>query len=314
MTRPIFRAAALERLSSPEQLDRLMAVSSPRGWVALTGLGLLFLAALGWGLFGSVYSTVEGQGILILRQGVKSVVAPQAGIVSSVLVRPGDKVSALQRLVQLDFRLMTPRASPPVGSPGTAQNGEKKEPPPPLPAPDVELPATREAPFLVSTYTGRVLEVFVQEGSVVEKGTVLVTLEPPGDRLQALLYIPVGDGQKVRPGMRVDIAPSTAKKSEFGYLIGTVTRVERFPASHKAMMRILENEELVKTLTRGSPCLQIAADLVPDPDTVSGYRWSSSKGPPALLYSGTPCRALVTVREQAPVRLVVPALRDLMGF
>jgi biotin carboxyl carrier protein len=313
MTRPIFRAAALERLSSPEQLDRLMAVSNPRGWIALAGLGLLFLAALGWGLFGSVYSTVEGQGILILRQGVKSVVAPQAGIVSSVLVRPGDKVSALQRLVQLDFRLMTPRGPAPVGPPGTLPKGEIKEPPR-LPAPEVELPATREAPFLVSTYSGRVLEVFVQEGSVVDKGTVLVTLEPPGDRLQALLYIPVGDGQKVRPGMRVDIAPSTAKKSEFGYLVGTVTRVERFPASHKAMMRILENEELVKNLTRGSPCLQIAADLVPDPGTVSGYRWSSSKGPPALLYSGTPCRALVTVREQAPVRLVVPALRDLMGF
>jgi HlyD family secretion protein len=80
------------------------------------------------------------------------------------------------------------------------------------------------------------------------------------------------------------------------------------------MMRILENEKLVRSLTQDSPCLQITAELIPDAGTVSGYRWSSSKGPPRLLYTGTPCRALVTVREQPPVRLVVPTIRDLLGF
>jgi len=40
MTRPsIFRQAALDRLSSPEQLDRLMQVTLPTGWIALVAPG-----------------------------------------------------------------------------------------------------------------------------------------------------------------------------------------------------------------------------------------------------------------------------------
>jgi hypothetical protein len=70
MNRRIFRPAALERMSSPEQLDRLMPVTSPRGWVALSALGIIFLATFLWALFGTVYTTAEGQGILIRPQGV----------------------------------------------------------------------------------------------------------------------------------------------------------------------------------------------------------------------------------------------------
>jgi biotin carboxyl carrier protein len=314
----IFRPAALERLSSPEQLDRLLPITSPRGWVALAGLGMLLAAALLWGLFGRVYSTVEGQGILLRQHGIKRVVAPQAGVVSRVLVSPGQRVYTHQRLVQLDPHFLPPRPRPPAAAPKDERPGagpdKQAARPKEAEAADVDLPAMRDTPFLFSTHAGQVLEVFVEEGSVIDKGTLLMTVEPPGDRLQALVYVPVGDGQKVQPGMRVEISPSTAKKSEFGYLLGTVTKVSHFPASHEAMKRILENEELVRSLTRDSPCLQIAADLIADGDTVSGYRWSSSQGPPAPLYSGTPCRALITVRQQRPVRLVVPTVRDLLGF
>ena len=44
----IFRKVSLERLASPEQLDQLMRVTDARGWVALAGLGLILLTAVGW--------------------------------------------------------------------------------------------------------------------------------------------------------------------------------------------------------------------------------------------------------------------------
>lgn len=45
-TDPIFRETALERLSSPEQLDQLLQVTTPKGWFALIALlALLALAA-----------------------------------------------------------------------------------------------------------------------------------------------------------------------------------------------------------------------------------------------------------------------------
>ena len=58
----IFRKVALERLSSPEQLDQLMQVTSPRGWLALGAFGALLLTALGWSVLGSIPTDATGEG------------------------------------------------------------------------------------------------------------------------------------------------------------------------------------------------------------------------------------------------------------
>ena len=50
MRRQLFRQVALERLSSPERLDELIEVTTPRLWLVLLGAGALFLAAVGWGV------------------------------------------------------------------------------------------------------------------------------------------------------------------------------------------------------------------------------------------------------------------------
>ena len=46
MNKSIFRQAALERLSSPEQLDQLARVTQPVGWLALLALSLVILSAI----------------------------------------------------------------------------------------------------------------------------------------------------------------------------------------------------------------------------------------------------------------------------
>jgi len=60
----LFRKQALERLSSPEQLDQLMQVVAPRSWLLLAGLGLLLTTLLLWGVFGKITTTVQGRGVL----------------------------------------------------------------------------------------------------------------------------------------------------------------------------------------------------------------------------------------------------------
>src|SRR5260370_25267661 len=110
MTRQIFRKEALDRLASPEQLDQLMQLTSPRGWIALAGLGLLLLTAVAWGLFGSIATTVDGQGVLLRSGGLTSMAAPPAGRVTEVLVHVGDEV-------QKDHKLLELRPGAPLVSP-----------------------------------------------------------------------------------------------------------------------------------------------------------------------------------------------------
>jgi len=97
----IFRKVALERLSSPEQLDRLITLSSPIGWAALAALGALLAAVVAWGIFGSVPTRVEGAGILVTRGGqVFDAMATSSGILTTVAsmgtkVHKGDVVASL---------------------------------------------------------------------------------------------------------------------------------------------------------------------------------------------------------------------------
>ena len=54
MQKSLFREEALERIASPDELDRLMPVTSPKGWLALIALLALVMAALLWGVFGRI--------------------------------------------------------------------------------------------------------------------------------------------------------------------------------------------------------------------------------------------------------------------
>lgn len=84
----IFRQAALDKLSSPEQLDQLMQVATPKSWLALAAFGVLLLTALTWGIFDRIPVQVHARGILIKPGGVYVVTARGEGAVLRVRVRP----------------------------------------------------------------------------------------------------------------------------------------------------------------------------------------------------------------------------------
>lgn len=92
----LFRKVALERLSSPEQLDQLMRITSPLDWVALLAVGVLLVCGVLWGIWGSIPTKVEGSGILMSRGGVYTVSARGSGNVKSIRFKEGDVVQAGQ--------------------------------------------------------------------------------------------------------------------------------------------------------------------------------------------------------------------------
>jgi len=59
MENNIFRKSALDRISSPEQLNEYMKVAGPGVWCIMAGLAVTFAAFIVWGLLGSIPETVE---------------------------------------------------------------------------------------------------------------------------------------------------------------------------------------------------------------------------------------------------------------
>jgi len=99
----IFRETALQRLSSPEQLDQLIRVTTPRTWIAVVTSLTLVAAALLWGVIGTVPLRVSAPGVLADREGrLFPATAQASGMIKQVLVRSGDRVTAGQMIATLD--------------------------------------------------------------------------------------------------------------------------------------------------------------------------------------------------------------------
>ena len=414
MQQQLFRKVALERLSSPEQLDQLMQVTTPRGWVSLLAIGALLVCAIVWGFVGYIPTKVSGQGMLMRTGGVFEVVATSAGEVRDVYFEPGDVVQKgriVERVAQPQILHQIRESSAlleelragrdqvfRLGSEeeqlerkamvqeravlGTAvsdarerltwleekrQNEEqlldeglitRQQ----LLATRQELSATRqlmqrshnqlqeidirelqlrggrerelrslddnirqterlleahtddldESSKIVSLYTGRVIETAVDVGDIVQSGTPLIRIELMGrdiKTMEAVMYFPAAEGKRVQQGMTAQVAPVIVEQSEFGYLLGLVTYVADYPSTREGMMRTLQNETLVRELSQGGAPIEVRADLIPDPRTPSGYKWSSSRGPDVRLQTGTACFSMVTVARQKPIGLVIPLLR-----
>jgi HlyD family secretion protein len=96
MKTQLFRQISLERLSSPEQLDQMLRVTSGKIWAALLAIFLLLVTALVWGYTGAVVTTASGQGVIIRTGGVLNVVTRGAGVVIKVNAQVGEKLEANQ--------------------------------------------------------------------------------------------------------------------------------------------------------------------------------------------------------------------------
>jgi HlyD family secretion protein len=166
---------------------------------------------------------------------------------------------------------------------------------------------------IVSAYPGRVLEVTAMPGDLVNAGSRVITLESFEEPIEAVIFIPAADGKKVQSGMDVLISPSTVRAEEYGFIIGKVRDVSDYPMTSEGLLRILRNPRLVEELTGTSAPIEVSTDLIEDPDTPSGFRWSSSQGPPNRVYSGTLCSASVTVDKRRPISYVIPILKRSVG-
>jgi HlyD family secretion protein len=408
---PIFRKEALDRLSSPEQLDEMMQVTPPSAWMALAAIGVLLLGAILWGVFGRLPTTVHGDGILIRGGRLFKVSAVGSGQLLDLSAKVGDQL----KKGEIVGHLLQPQLQDQVRSARTQleelrkQYQEQSEFESKDALREIELLALKQANLeqmiaayneqvswlkekiagqrklvdqglitkqtlvateqayyttqqqidkarsdlkemanrnsqlknekqqtllasqlkindsqrhlgelenqlevsskIVSLYGGRVLETLAKAGDLISTGNPLLTLELSDTDLEAVIYVSAGEGKKVRPGMRVEVIPATYEKAEYGYMLATVKVVSDFPATHQSMMNVLENDALVQKLAKAGPPTTLYATLTQATNTASGFRWSSSEGPPHPIAAGTICSADVVVLEQRPISLVIPALK-----
>ncbi len=265
-----FRVKALNQLQKPDDLDLLMKVTKLRGWIALAALGALVAGIIVWSFMGRMPVQVEGEGLLSRPAGVTQIDSTVGGQVLEVLYDEGQVLKVGDPLVRL------------ITADGTTTT-------------------------VTSNFPGHVVAALIDEGNYIEPGDPLVNMERSdvkNDRLLAFLFVDSGQGQNLAPGMDVDLTVASAPVAAFGVLRGTVTAVDRFPATEAEINDLISNEQLAAEFMADGPPVRVTVDLVADPSTPSGLRWSTKTGPPAPLDSGIRVSGAVIQARQAPIDLV----------
>jgi HlyD family secretion protein len=416
MNTKLFRQVSLERLSSPEQLDQLLRVTSPRSWAGLTAIGLILTTSLVWGYKGTVVTTASGQGVIIRSGGVLNVVTHGDGLVMSVDVKVGErikanqvvasvaqpvleqKVRAMQQALEemlrerqhaLDIHRQSARlqidalerqrtnaqrqiteleetakltqeqitAEEQLLAKGLITKQQSlvakqklidtqdqiaslraqikqfeaqqftADSQPQQDDADMRTRISNQqrdiaesqkqlslAEKVVSPYPGQVIELKVSPGTSVTNGQPVLSIQPDEQTLELVAYLPSLQAKDTKAGMEAQVSPSNIKREEYGFIRGKVTYVSDYPATPAALMRNFENETLSAALTGAGPVTEIRVALDRNADTLSGFQWSTSKGPPIVLTSGTLCTVQVVTRTQKPVTLVLPFVKDKLGL
>jgi HlyD family secretion protein len=292
----LFRQVALNRLSSPEQLDSFLLVTSSKGWLALIGIGLFIFTMLFWAVYGRLPTKLSAQQcILMSGDGIKIITATTGGRLAPLPLNVGDQINRGQIIAKI------------VGDvvPTAKKNSDS---------------GTINGPIIytvTSPYDGRVVEIRASEGQLVERGMQLLSIEAHGQRnpdIKAYIYLPASDGKKVRANMKVEISPGNATREEFGFLLAKVSTVAIHPSTDQGLMQIFGNEKVVRQLSGMGAPIQILASLKPSSRNASGYEWASRSGPPFPLESGTSCVAAITISERRPIELIIPLLKKWNGL
>jgi NHLM bacteriocin system secretion protein len=419
MTASFLRKSALEKLSTPEKLDQLIQVTSPKAWIALLVIFVALSTGIGWAVFGRVSTKLNVTGV-VLGGEVHEVVATSQGQLMKLHVSISDQVAKgaiiatvqqpelLQKIedakailaeqkLELNKLVSYGSKGTMLGSEWMSQNrvsiqgeveAEKKK----LIFLNSQLQseatllekglilkaqvastkqqidaskntierlkgqmaevssrqhdvgfgiqqkvaiqkqriaeAERNLQFLnerydtqayiKSAYSGEVVEVLADAGSMVGPGTPLFKLKNQGGvksaMLKGVLYIPSQDGKKIKRDMDAFVVPSTVQPQEYGFMKGKVTYVSDFPITQQGMMISVKNDQLAKGLLAMGPLFEVHVEFEKDRESYSGFKWTSAKGPDISIKEGTSCMGQITIKQENPITIVVPAFKKFFNL
>lgn len=317
MSRSLFREISMERLSSPEQLDELINVTSPKAWFALAAIGCILVSALVWGFFGSIPTKIEGHGILINNGAIYTIQHHTSGQVIDVRFRPGDMVKKGDVVARIEVPELVDKINSLLDILHDMENSKRTDSAEYRKIENQVTTLREQLDYesqIVSQIDGRILDIKISKGSTIKSGEPVISLEQSGGtvKMEAIIYVPAEQGGKILSGMEVQICPTTVNKEEYGFMLGRVTEVSKYPSTTESMMQTLGNENLVSMLAGQGAPIMVRIDLIPDSETESGYKWSTPSGPPVSIQSGMIIQGSVIISKEKPIVKVIPAFKSIL--
>ena len=169
---------------------------------------------------------------------------------------------------------------------------------------------------IISQHEGTVLEISVKPGQELEPGIGIATIsaQQSTDKLVNVSFLPVSEGKKIKPGMDLQITPSTVKREEYGGIKAKVIKTSEYPVSKQGAVSLIGNPDILPSVIAEGAHIAVFTQLEKDNSTNSGYKWSSSKGPQLKITPGTTTTVRIKIEEKKPIEFVLPIFKDWTGL
>jgi NHLM bacteriocin system secretion protein len=162
---------------------------------------------------------------------------------------------------------------------------------------------------------GRIEEIRVGQGDVVAPGTIIATIgRVVPEAFEVLAVFDNNMAKRIMPGMDVHVHPASVRKEEHGAMRARVLSISELGISKAELNAILRNPQLTDVLMGTSSPLLAKVEVFLDKQTPSGFAWWGGRGPPYSVTRGTRVAVDVIVERQAPIALIIPAMRHLLGL
>ncbi|NGX45106.1 MAG: hypothetical protein K940chlam2_00248 [Chlamydiae bacterium] len=167
----------------------------------------------------------------------------------------------------------------------------------------------KELSTLRAPSDGKVLEVLINPGELVTKGEAIFWMEHPALNHETTFYGTINSetAGRLRAGLKVLIEPANVNSKEYGVIIGKIEGVYPYPVSKEELVQTVGNKQIVSyLLDEGKAITQVTITPEKDPQTKSGYKWTSKEGPPYEVPTGTLAKMTILVEEQPPISYLIP--------
>lgn len=267
----VFRKTALERLSSPDQLDSMLKITSPMSWIGIGAAGVLAAAVVAWAFLGKIPNMIAAPGVLVYSYNTNTLFCPAYGTVKEILVEQGE-------LVEIGTPVM--EIYNPMG----------------------------EVLTVTSDQHGIISGCAVMENRTVTPNEELFRLSPDTDNsLSLVCYVDQNTAKQLENGMEAAVYLNAVDSGTYGHMKAEITNVDRYVSSAGAMAELLGADgQLTAMLTQNGPVVAVSCELQADENTESGYYFSSGKGTEVELIGGELATVQIVVDEYAPISMVFP--------
>ncbi len=275
MQNPFSSDSRRRQLESPEQIGSLLKVTAlPTYLLALTVV-LLLGAFFVWGFLGTVSDKVYYSGVVFPLEGTTDVSLPNRGMVRTMFVHGGDRVSRGQTLALISVE--------------------------------------DSYSILTSSVEGTVISAKVDNEPFEAFEPIVSVIDSLGNRSResmVIAYVNNAGQRDLKEGMDAQVWPEDEKRDEIGYVRGKIVRIDRYPVAANVVRQTLKSEEMAgRLLASGEMMYQVNIVLRRSGEDPSRYDWSFGEPEDVSMNVGTYCSVLSETRRRSMFRYLFESAR-----